>query len=292
METFDANWLALREPMDHRSRATTLLMPLQAAWQTHGWCRILDLGSGTGSNLRYLAPRLRGEQDWTLLDHDADLLDLVEIPESINRARFLQGDLADQGLAAIAQVDFATGSTLLDLVSKEWFEQLVNACRSISSGALFVLTYDGDIQWVSGSVLDDNVEDPDDAFVRQAVNAHQRRDKGLCSALGPTAASVAAKLFQEAGYRTWLASSTWRLGPQDSELARALVDGWEAAASEKRPDHAGRIHGWACRRRQVVASEVFVLTVGHLDLLALPSFNEDLNRRACRLPNESNDMTA
>ena len=31
MEVFDANWLALREAVDHRSRATTLLMPLQAA---------------------------------------------------------------------------------------------------------------------------------------------------------------------------------------------------------------------------------------------------------------------
>ena len=270
MEVFDANWLALREAVDHRSRATTLLMPLQTAWQTHGWCRILDLGSGTGSNLRYLAPRLRGAQDWTLLDQDADLLDLVEIPESINKARLTKGDLADQGLSAIAQVDFVTGSALLDLVSREWLEQLVNACQRVSSGALFVLTYDGDIRWVTSSAHNASVEDPDDAFVRQAVNAHQRCDKGLGSALGPTATLVAAKLFEEAGYRTWLASSTWRLGPKDSELARTLVDGWEVAANEKRPDHAGRINGWACRRRQVVTSEAFVLAVGHLDLLALP----------------------
>ena len=51
-ESFSAAWLALREGADHRSRVPSLLPRLEAAWRECGWSRILDLGSGTGSNLR------------------------------------------------------------------------------------------------------------------------------------------------------------------------------------------------------------------------------------------------
>ena len=71
---FGADWLRLREPVDHRSRAEGHLPVLAEEWRRRGWSRIVDLGSGTGSNARYLAPRLPGAQQWTLVDHDADLL--------------------------------------------------------------------------------------------------------------------------------------------------------------------------------------------------------------------------
>ena len=74
-ETFTPNWLALREPVDDRSRAADLMAPLAEWWGGRSSRRVLDLGSGTGSNLRYLAPRLPGEQEWTLVDRDAALLD-------------------------------------------------------------------------------------------------------------------------------------------------------------------------------------------------------------------------
>ena len=65
---FSAEWLALREPVDHRSRADELVPILCEEWQRCGWERIVDLGCGTGSNLRYLAPKLPGFQHWILVD--------------------------------------------------------------------------------------------------------------------------------------------------------------------------------------------------------------------------------
>jgi SAM-dependent methyltransferase len=74
-ETFTSDWLALREPVDHRSRDADLVASLAKWWRSFPSYRVLDLGSGTGSNLRYLAPRLGEQQEWTLVDRDGALLD-------------------------------------------------------------------------------------------------------------------------------------------------------------------------------------------------------------------------
>ena len=259
---FDADWLETREGVDHRSRDATLLPSLASEWRRRGWTRVLDLGCGTGSNLRYLASRLPGEQEWILLDHDRGLLARVETPPGVGAIIRRQGDLAEDGLAAVGETDLVTASALLDLVSERWLRRLVDACRAGQRGAHFALSYDGAIHW--------SADDDEDALVRDAVNAHQRRDKGLGPALGPDAVEVAAGLFRSAGYRVTLGGSPWRLGPGERALARRLVDGWEAAAVVQRPDREQVIRSWAERRRLTVATGVFGLTVGHRDLCALP----------------------
>ena len=287
-ETFDPAWLALREPVDHRSRAAAAASLLAAACRRHGWSRVVDLGSGTGSNLRYLAPRLPGAQRWTLVDRDAGLLGRASAPEGVDRLTCRTVDLADSELGAIladsgAQV--VTGSALLDLVSRRWLERLIDACREAGCAACFALTYDGSVQWHAAADDPRAADDPGDGPVRRAVNAHQRRDKGFGPALGPMAGLTAETAFRGAGCRVWSMRSPWRLGPRDAPLARALVDGWEAAAVEMAEgDEPGRdasgsdptgldsaaIRSWAARRRATIDSGRFGLTVGHLDLLALP----------------------
>lgn len=267
-EVFDADWLALREPVDHVSRAPALLPLLAAAARAGHWSRVLDLASGTGSNLRYLAPRLPQGQEWTLVDHDDALLARVEPPDGVGSVRKVCGDLATDGIAAVATADLVTGSAILDLVSGTWMRSLAEACRSSACGVLFALTYDGRIEWDGGDAAG---PDPTDEIVRQAVNAHQMRDKGLGPALGPSAGSSAQACFREVGYRTWFRPSPWRLGPSHTALAGVLVDGWERAAVEERPDQEREIGVWADRRREQLAAHEIGLTVGHVDMLAFPT---------------------
>ena len=263
-EKFDAAWLELREAIDHSSRAADVLPPLRSWWSARGATAVLDLGCGTGSNLRYLAPHLSGPQHWTLLDHDADLLARIRAPQRDVTIQPLRGDLSVEGLAEVPRAHLVTASALLDLVSEAGLRACVDACANAGCAGLFALTYDGTIEWSSD-------EEPLDAVVRDAVNDHQRRDKGLGSALGPMAAVLAEELFRRRGYRTWLLPSPWRIGPTDAAVARALVSGWVAAAAEQRPYEADALRGWAERREAVVARGDFGVVVGHLDLLALPA---------------------
>jgi hypothetical protein len=72
-ERFDADWLTLREPFDHAARSVALARRLADRLPRRP--RLLDLGAGTGSLFRFLAPIVGRGQDWILVDSDAALLD-------------------------------------------------------------------------------------------------------------------------------------------------------------------------------------------------------------------------
>ncbi len=264
---FTSAWLALREPVDHQARALALLPLLKAEWRARRWSRVLDLASGTGSNLRYLAPRLPEGQEWTVVDQDAGLLAAAQVVPKVRRLTRVTGDVANEGLAAVAQADVVTASALVDLVSDRWLRRLAGVCQEAACGVLLAMTYDGSIAWQ----LESAAVDPVDDLVRELVNRHQTRDKGLGPALGPSAPAAIQTAFRDVGYRTWFLASPWRLGTEQTDLVLALVDGWQRAAIEQDPSQAHVVREWAQRRRQVVDRETFLLTVGHVDMLALPA---------------------
>ena len=200
---------------------------------------MLDLGSGTGSNLRYLARRLPGEQEWTLVDRDAALLDQATgaavAVAGVARVKCVPGELDRAGLGLVPEADLVTASALLDLVTHEWLEQLVATCRAAGNAALLTLTWDGTMTW------DD--PDPDDALVAEAVRIHQLRDKGMGPALGPAAGPAAERAFRVAGYHTWLRAEPLAPGRRrrfaGSRADRRVGGSCFGAAPRGRPAHPG-----------------------------------------------------
>ncbi len=257
-ELFDADWLALREPVDHRSRPTAMLAPLQAWLQRHDSLQVLDLGSGRGSNLRYLAPRLSGRQHWWLLDHDAGLLqDARPIGPTVDVTPLVRDLRAPEGLP-LDGVQLVTGSALLDLVSENWLSTLAAACSANRSAALFALNVDGQIHW--------QPSDPGDGALYAAFHEHHAGDKGFGPALGVDAGRCMHELFAGHGYTVVSMASPWQLTAADQPLRKLLIDGWVAAASAQRPDLAADFRRWRERRE----TDGGTLRVGHLDVLALP----------------------
>jgi hypothetical protein len=277
---FDADWLALREGADAAARARELT-DLTATWlsgRANAPYLCVDLGTGSGSNPRFLAPRLPGPQSWRLLDHDAALLERAA--RDCGDLRDAAGSVVDlwlgvRDLSALAPedlgcADLVCASALIDLVDASFLDRLAEACASAGAAVLISLSVDG--EWRCERAGSEDV-DPDDALVRAAFNAHQRRDKGVGTALGPDAPVYLAGRLRRLGYQVRVARSPWRLGmerPRDAALAAALIDGWLVAALEQEPVAAVRLRTWHARRKAALDDPAFVLTVGHVDLFACP----------------------
>jgi hypothetical protein len=258
---FSAEWLSLREPADARARDESLTTLLAQLARSRSPIRLIDLACGTGSNLRYLATRLGGEQQWLLVDSDIALLERVSgaTAHCNVQTRCLDLAMGLRSLELAAEV-VVTASALLDLVSDAWLTQLVDCCRTARCVALFALSYDGRITFAPTDV--------DDEWIRQLVNRHQLGDKGFGPALGPAAWQRTCELYSAAGYQVRSARSDWTLSPHERLLQQSLLEGWAAAALDLASNDGERCRQWLARRLAHVANGASHIIVGHRDVLA------------------------
>ncbi len=281
-EHFDRDWLALREDFDARSRNLHLARKLLDVLPERP--RLLDLGAGTGSLFRFLAPLIRRPQSWIFVDADSDLLGeafrttaewakargwavtwpdrvlLVHAPAGAWRIEGLALDLAHApaGLP-LAQVDAVLCSALLDLVSAAWLERFAAALRTPFLAGLSV---DGRDAWLP--------HHPADAIATAGFRRDQGRDKGFGRALGTHAPSVTRRTLAECGFAVISAPADWRVPRSALRMARALVRGRADGARTALPAHHAAITTWeAARLRQAIQGQL-AIRVGHRDILALP----------------------
>jgi SAM-dependent methyltransferase len=278
MSGFSPEWLALREPVDHRSRDGGLADTLAGALAGRDPVRIVDLGCGSGSNLRALAPRLGARQAWRLVDHDPRLLDAARerlaVWADTAEARdgglqmtkdgraiavaFVAADLSGGVDAALGPApDLVTAAALFDLASAPWIEAVAGAVAARGAAFHTALTYDGVEAW--------EPPHPADGAMLAAFHAHQRRDKGFGPAAGPDATGVLERAFAARGYRVAVAPSPWRVTRADGGLIAALAEGAAGAVRETGLVPEAAVADWLAARRSSPAC-----AVGHADLLALP----------------------
>ena len=264
-----SDWLALREPSDAAARAVELVEELQACLPVGG-AEIHDLGSGTGSMARWLAPRLPGRQHWILYDRDVELLEMVPAnppavpagagPLTLETRRRDITRLAPNELSGAGLV---TASALLDMLTAEELDRLVASCAGASCPVLVTLSVVGRVE------LDP--ADPLDEVVQAAFNAHQRRDNRAGRLLGPDALERAVSAFVGRGLDVAVRTSPWQLGSEQAVLASAWFEGWLGAALEQQPDLGDRVISYRRRRRAEAISGLLAVTVHHEDLLATPT---------------------
>nr|WP_246505376.1 class I SAM-dependent methyltransferase [Coralloluteibacterium stylophorae] len=222
---------------------------------------VVDLGCGTGSSFRALAPHVDAAQAWRLVDHDPALIAIAR--RRIGAAAAVEAhplDLRTLDALPLAGADLATASALFDLVGRDWLRGFVAALTQARVPLYAALSYDGHMHW-SLSVADD-------AAVVAAFNRHQRGDKGLGPALGPDAAGALAEALAAAGYRVLRAPSPWRIDAAHAAMQRELLHGIATAARETGDIAEARVAGWLHARLERVGSGT--CTVGHEDVLALP----------------------
>ncbi|MFF4501549.1 class I SAM-dependent methyltransferase [Streptomyces sp. NPDC001401] len=260
-------WLELREPADAAARANELLDPLRirlANLPGKAGSAIHDLGCGTGSMGRWLAPRLDGAQHWILHDRDPYLLHFAAVASPRSAAdgsrvtvETRRGDVARLTPDALAGASLVTASALLDVLTREEIETLADACTGAGCPALLTLSVAGRVELTPS--------DPMDEEITEAFNAHQRRG-GL---LGPDAITVACEAFSERGATVRVNPSPWRLGPDEAALTAQWLRGWVGAAVEERPELKARAERYLQDRLAACAAGELHVVVHHSDLLAL-----------------------
>jgi hypothetical protein len=275
---FSAEWLALREPADHRARNPELLAALARLFSDRKSVRVLDLGSGSGSNLRGTAPHLPLHQNWRLVDYDPGLIAAAQHSlsawaqettarggtlrlarhEHVLDVEFRLADLAS-GVEGVLDepADLVTAAAFFDLVSAEWIERFAAAIAARRLPLYTVLIYNGDEAW--------DPPHPSDRSVNAAFNLHQQTDKGFGAAAGPRAAGILATALRAKGYHVVLGDSAWRLGTGDRALMAPLANGIAEAAKQTGQVPPAELLAWEWARLAVTAC-----VIGHTDLLAVP----------------------
>ena len=276
MSGFDARWLDLREPVDRRSRSEELARGLARHFSGRTSTTVLDLGCGTGSNLRATAPLLGAVQHWTLIDHDRLLLEAAiqrlsawadtaecrgaELALSkggkqiLVRLRSADLGLDLEGVFASAP-DLVTASALFDLASADFIAEVAAAVACARAAFFTVLTYNGAQRWTPKHEAD--------AAMAAAFRRHQTGDKGFGAAAGPMAPALLAAAFDAAGYWVNDGDSGWRLEAGDEALIAELAAGFAAAVRETGLVPDAKVADW------MAVSRTGAL-VGHTDTLALP----------------------
>ncbi|NOJ60413.1 SAM-dependent methyltransferase [Arthrobacter sp. 260] len=279
-----SDWLSLRRPADEAARQAS--QPLLADLQNFlaeirgtdhtGPVRIFDLGAGTGANQAWLAPQLALSQRWTLIDHDADLLDHTLSAPPVDGVAGTEAvvagieDLgqildADAGTADSA-VDgpapdrhrFVTCSALLDLLTPDQLRELCATLAATGTAALFSLSVTG--------VMDIEPADPLDERLNDAFNRHQNRGDRA----GAQAVDLTAGYLADANFTVTTVDTPWELTGNHAQLIHRFLSDRADAVLEVDPTLAGEVDRWLARRSEQAAAGSLRVTIGHRDLLALP----------------------
>ena len=264
------DWLAQREPADAAARDAELAALVADRLESAPRPLVIrDLGCGSGSLGRWLAPQLPGPQHWILHDRDTALLARAEqsLPTvaadgSPVTVESRAGDLTGLDAAELAGTSLVTASALLDLLTADEVEALAEACTTAGCPALLTLSVTGSVGFFPAEPLD--------VVFGSAFNAHQRREVDGRRLLGPDAGATAASAFARYGAATEVAPTPWRLGPSDTELIEEWLRGWLDAACEQQPDLAAHAADHLRRRLDACAAGDLRVVVGHVDVLAFP----------------------
>jgi hypothetical protein len=296
MSGFSSDWLSLREPADHQARDKVLQTLVSKHFDTGHYdadhpLRIIDIGCGTGSNLRALYDIFPRDQHWVLIDHDVHLLmqaraqlsewaDNIDKPaygesatnphsivESLSLTRgknqikvdFLIIDLAEKIEQVLSMPhDLVTCAAFFDLVSAAWIKRF---CAALTTPLYTVLTYNGDESWAPSN--------PNDQAILKAFHQHQQTEKGFGAATGPQATALLKAELSLAAFKIQLGLSPWRLKQSKNQfLIKELAEGIAHAVSQTGQVDAQVLNAWLAQQRQASSC-----LIGHWDLFALPGKN-------------------
>lgn len=283
-ENFDIDWLSERYPFDVEARAKDLESKVLAHLGKKKDITLVDVGAGTGSNCLYFVQKLTQNQNWYLIEQNAELKtatirrlkdyanyhkynfelkkDTVKI-SSIKRVvtvTIINDSLLNlTDLVDLKQVDLVLANAVFDLFSVNQLTQVTTIITQNKVAFYHTLSYEG---------MTFEPADPFDAIFVDSYNAHMERQQDFGKALGKNASAYMIQLFEAEKSKLQTATSTWRIEPIDIKMHYYLLNFMENALAEMdlAPAMQANFEEWTQRKKDLIITGQQRLAIAHSDI--------------------------
>ena len=282
---FYNSWLAQREPFDFLARSNLLVNEIKKDSKIIN--NLVDLGTGTGSFLRWYICQKLTFHTGTLIDYDRRLLNSIGLSfrkffkdtdfviKKLNADKYLfSGHLYQESSKILLnrknifnfntkfnQYDLISLSALADLLSKKYIKKLLS---NISSGKYlyFSLCFNGKIKWLPTNEFD--------KYITRQFNNHQIQDKGFGVALGSNSIKYIELVAKQEDYSIFKKDSSWKIDTLTNESQLFQQKYLNIILNALKKDEITDkkvLQSWFSKRIGLIKNKRSNLNVGHNDIL-------------------------
>ncbi len=283
-ENFDIDWLNERYPFDVEARDKELENKVLAHLDRKESISLVDVGAGTGSNCLYFIQKLSQNQNWYLIEQNAELKKAtirrlkdyasyhkynfeqkkntikISSPKRAIRVTIINDSLLNLAeVVDLKKVDLVLANAVFDLFSAGQLKEVTTIITQNKVAFYHTLSYEG---------MTFEPADPFDDFFVRAYNEHMERQQDFGKALGKNASAYMVELFEATKHKLQTATSTWKIEPTDIKMHYYLLNFMENALSEMElaPAMQANFEKWTQRKKDLIIMGQQRLLIAHMDI--------------------------
>ena len=206
MHKFENSWLYQREKIDNSSKNLKMINKINSSIKNLKNIHILDLGTGTGSNFRFLSKKINHKnQYWTLMDISKSSLreanKNITLNYKVKKVSLKHNDIIKEiKNTNFNKFDIVTGSAFLDIMPYKWFKDF-HKLNQNTKIIYFSINYNGYFKFHPHHSFDNNM--------LNLFNKDQQSKKdGKVKAVGPDCSEIIKNYFSKT-HKTFLLNSNW-----------------------------------------------------------------------------------
>ena len=282
---FTTTWINLRESYDMLSRSDLL----QNLYKNNkmNLKKVIDLGGGNGSFLRWCHYKNIIYDDFLIIDNDEALLKsfyprtksyLSMMSLSLikdNRISYRIQNLKNNkdGFITLKKQDFyksidiindynlVSFSAVSDLLSKKFIKCLFDKIDK-GTNLYFSICFDGRVKWKNKNKYD--------KYIVSMFNQHQKQEKTTGVALGLNSINFIKNLSKKNNYKIYIADSSWSVDSQDNDsriFQKAYLNTIYKPLKKFEFTDKDILENWLKSKQNDIENKNSNLVVGHKDIL-------------------------